>query len=77
MNYQDLPDDALLRTREICRPHGPVPYRRSAWLQRVATGRAPQPALRTPRMTCWRWRDVREYLRRLAAETPDIGGRCQ
>lgn len=77
MDYKSLPPDALLRTNEICRPLGPVPYSKSGWLKRVADGRAPQPVLRSPRMTVWRWSDIRTYLQDLAAGGSDAGSETE
>ena len=34
----------------------------SSWLERVASGEAPPPAIRAPRFTRWRMSDVRRYL---------------
>ncbi len=38
MRYDELPDAALLRLSEITRPDGPVPYRRTKWLELVRAG---------------------------------------
>lgn len=64
--FEHLPDEALLRLQDLIRPAGPLPWRRSKFLEMVASGEAPQPALKTPRMTCWRWGTIREWLDRLA-----------
>lgn len=68
IDYLRLTDDALLRAADIHRPRGPVPYSRSRWYAEVRAGRAPQPVRIAERIVAWRWGDVREYLRRLAAE---------
>lgn len=66
MQYENLPDSALLRASEIVRPAGPVPYRRTKWLDLVRSGDAPAPAVRGHRLTAWRWGDVKKYLADLA-----------
>ncbi|HEX2796682.1 MAG TPA: hypothetical protein VHN38_06325, partial [Immundisolibacter sp.] len=61
-----IADEALLRLPELIAPAGPVPYRRTAFLGLVAKGEAPAPALKRPRVTAWRWGDIREWLDQLA-----------
>jgi predicted DNA-binding transcriptional regulator AlpA len=65
-NFTTLPDEALLRVREFTAPRGPLPYGRSKFLDLVSNGEAPQPAVRKPRLTAWRWLDIRNYLVSLA-----------
>lgn len=65
IDFPNLPDAALLRAGDFLRP-GPVPLGRTAWAEMVADGRAPQPVVKRPRLTCWRWRDIREFLDTLA-----------
>ena len=67
IDYSRLPDEALLRQVEICRP-GPVPMARTAWKERVAAGLAPQPVIRKHRSVLWRWGDVRKWLDEQAAQ---------
>jgi hypothetical protein len=43
----------------------------SWWLAEVAAGRAPQPAIRRPRCTRWRFCAVAEFWRRFADEGHD------
>ncbi len=76
VEYQNLTDDALLRSSDIHRPNGPFPGGRSTWWNLVARGEAPQP-VRYGRITAWRWGDVKTYLQKIAvgihkvdAETP-------
>lgn len=42
------------------------PYAKTKFYSEMAAGRAPQPALREPRCTRWRWSDIRDWLERLA-----------
>lgn len=64
LDYRNLPDEALLRDRDIFRP-GPFPGGRSAWWAAARRGEAPQP-VKIGRMTAWRWSTVRAYLDCLA-----------
>jgi hypothetical protein len=73
IDFPNLPDSALLRAGDFLRP-GPVPLGRTAWGEMVADGRAPAPAVRRPRLTCWRWGDVRLFLESLAEPAPRAQG---
>lgn len=66
IDFNHLTDEALLRSLEFLKPSGPVPAGRTKWLELVAAGKAPQPVIRTGRLTAWRWGDIREYLISLA-----------
>jgi predicted DNA-binding transcriptional regulator AlpA len=59
--------ETLLAVAEIVAPVGPAPFRRSKFLELVAEGKAPAPALRAPRCTRWRWADIQRWLNDLAA----------
>jgi hypothetical protein len=61
-NFDGLPDQALLRLYEVVAPDGPLPHRRTKWLELVATGDAPAPAIRQPRLVAWTWGQIRTYL---------------
>ena len=63
MHFDDLPDDALLREKQILFPGGPIPVSRSTWWAGVRAGRFPQPVRLGPRTTTWRVGDIRELLR--------------
>ncbi len=65
-DFRTLPDSALLPEALICSPVGPIPFRRSKFLQLVRDGQAPQPAMVAPRCTRWRWGDVKVWLDQLA-----------
>lgn len=60
--------ETLLSIDEIAAPAGPLPYRRSKFLELVREGKAPQPALRAPRCTRWRWGDIQRWLADLTAD---------
>ena len=62
MHFDDLPDDALLREKQILHPNGPVPVSRSTWWPGVRAGRFPQPVRLGPRTTAWRVGDIRALL---------------
>ena len=66
-DLRTAPPETLLAVDEIVAPAGPAPYRRTKFLDEVAAGRAPQPAMRAPRCTRWRWSDIQTWLERLAA----------
>ncbi len=63
MNFDELPDDALLREKQILQPNGPVPVSRSTWWAGVRAGRFPKPVKLGPRTTAWRVKDIRALLR--------------
>ena len=63
MNFDNLPDGALLREKQILYPGGPVPVSRSTWWAGVRSGRFPQPVRLGPRTTAWRVGDIRTLLR--------------
>ncbi len=65
-DFHRLPDAALLRLDEFVAPNGPLPWRRSKFLELVQRRQAPQPVMRGHRMTVWRWGDLREFLESLA-----------
>jgi prophage regulatory protein len=63
MTFDNLPNDALLREKQILYPEGPVPVSRSTWWAGVRSGRFPQPVRLGPRTTTWRVGDIRALLR--------------
>jgi hypothetical protein len=69
MRFDDLPDDALLRTPEIVRTvskPGIVPHGREDWRKRVRAGDAPQPRYPLgPHLPMWTAADLRAYLHKL------------
>lgn len=69
-DFQRLPDAALLRVDEIVSPDGPLPWRRTKFLDLVAKNEAPQPVIRGHGGTFWTWGHVRTWLERLAGDTP-------
>ncbi|SMP36239.1 helix-turn-helix transcriptional regulator [Shimia sagamensis] len=62
MKFDDLPNDALLREKQVLAPGGPVPVSRSTWWAGVRSGRFPQPIRLGPRNTAWRVGDIRALL---------------
>jgi hypothetical protein len=65
-DFRRLPDEALLPLDLLVQPIGPVPFKRTRFLECVKDGTAPQPAYRAPRCTRWRWGDIRTWLDQLA-----------
>lgn len=59
IHYDTLPDDALLRERELWPI---VPFTSPTLWRRVKSGDFPQPIRLPGRMTCWRWGEVRAWL---------------
>ena len=64
IDFNKLSPEALVRAGDFLRP-GPVPFGPTAWYELVAAGKAPPPAVRRPRFTVWRWRDVQAFLEAL------------
>lgn len=64
MNFDELPNEALLREKQLLHPIGPVPISRSSWWAGVRSGRFPQPIRLGPRTTAWRVGDIRHLLKR-------------
>jgi predicted DNA-binding transcriptional regulator AlpA len=59
LNYIGLPDEALLRERELLPV---VPWSAPTLWRRVKSGDFPQPIRLEGRITVWRWGDVRAWL---------------
>jgi hypothetical protein len=59
--FEFLPDEALVPVELLCAPAGPVPYRRSWFLELVRFREAPAPAVKG-RQYYWRVSDIREWL---------------
>ncbi len=53
--------DGLLRLRQVLEL---VPVSKSAWWAGCASGRYPAPIKLTPRTTCWRRRDILDFIER-------------
>lgn len=63
-SFDDLPDGALLRERQLL----PVlPWSSPTLWRRVKTGDFPQPVRLEGRITAWRWGDVRMWLDKQAS----------
>lgn len=61
--FDQLPDAALIRQKQMLAPKGPVPYSAATVWRRVKDGTFPQP-IRIPdsRITCWKVGEVRAWL---------------
>lgn len=66
-DLSNLPGDALVGIDAVV---AVGPFARTKFYSEMAAGRAPQPAMRAPRCTRWRWADVQAWLRDLAGEAP-------
>ena len=51
-----------LRLSQIIHPHGPLPISKSSWWAGVRSGRYPQPVKLGPRITAWRYEDIRSLV---------------
>ncbi len=58
--------ETQLSCDEIVAPNGPAPYRRTKFLELVAEGKAPKPAMQAPRCTRWTWGSIQAWLEALA-----------
>ena len=57
-----LPEDGLLRLRDVLHPGGPIPVSRSAWWAGVKAGRFPPPVRLGPKTRAWRAADIRALI---------------
>lgn len=60
-NFDDLPDIALVRLKDLLAPRGPLPFSKSTMWAGCKSGRFPQP-IRIGRITAWRVNDIRDFL---------------
>lgn len=61
IDFNNLADDALLREWDVLQV---VPFSSPTFWRQVKAGKFPQPIrLAGSRVTCWRWGDVRAWLR--------------
>ena len=60
VDFKNLSDDALVRERDVLQV---LPYSAATFWRRVNSGGFPKPIRLDGRVTCWRWGDVREWLR--------------
>ena len=67
-DLRTAPPETLLSCDEIVAPNGPAPWRRTRFMDAVKAGEAPQPVMRNPRCTRWRWGDIRDWLDDLARQ---------
>ena len=59
IQFENLPDSALLRERDIL---SVIPFSPATMWRRVKSGDFPQPIRMPGRMTCWQWGEVRAWL---------------
>ena len=57
-----FPEGGLYRLREIIKPQGPVPVRRSCWYEGIRTGRFPAPVRVGNRSVAWKKSDIDRLL---------------
>jgi predicted DNA-binding transcriptional regulator AlpA len=58
--HPSLPDDGLVRLKDILAPKGPLPISRSSWWRGVAEGRYPQPVRLGRRIYAWPAEHIRK-----------------
>lgn len=68
-NFDNFPDSALVRLKDLIAPHGPIPASRSSVYAWIAAGRFPAPLKVSLRMSAWRVADVRHWLAQLSKAT--------
>lgn len=61
IDFDRLPDCALVRRRDLLAPYGPVPFSSMTLHRRVKAGAFPAP-VKLEGMNAWRWGDVRDWL---------------
>jgi prophage regulatory protein len=66
--FDDLPDDALIRLRQLMEHHL-VPFSPTTTWRKCRQGEFPQPIKVSPGITAWRVRDIRKYLEKLGARS--------
>jgi predicted DNA-binding transcriptional regulator AlpA len=67
MNFDELPDSALVRLNNVLAPKGPIPVSRSTFYAWVAAGKAPKQLALGSRVSAWRVGDIRAFLATLQA----------
>ena len=65
-------DEGLLRLKGVLQL---IPISRSHFLAGVAEGKYPQPVKLGPRVTCWRRRDILNYIDELGPQQQEAGAR--
>ncbi len=63
----------LLRLSQIIGPGNPIPVSKSTWWQGIKDGRFPKPTKLGPRITVWRFEDIKALVE--AAGAPAIESR--
>jgi prophage regulatory protein len=62
VSASQLPNTGFVRLHDILAPHGPIPVSKSTWWAGVKDGRYPKPVKLGPRITAWRWEDIRTLI---------------
>jgi prophage regulatory protein len=62
--FDDLPDDAVIRLRQLMELHL-VPFSPTTTWRKCRQGEFPQPIKVSPGITAWRVGDIRKYLKKL------------
>jgi len=57
-----LPPSGFVRLPGILAPNGPIPVSKSTWWAGIKVGRYPKPVKLGPRITAWRWEDIRTLI---------------
>jgi prophage regulatory protein len=65
INFDDLPDSALIRIKDLLAPRGPLPFKKSTLYVAVKEGRIAPPVHPSPGISAFRVSDIRAFLRDL------------
>ena len=68
IRFQDLPDEALIRLRQMLALHV-VPYSASTLWRRCRSNEFPRPIRVSPGITAWKVGDIRAHLEALSKPT--------
>lgn len=71
IRFQDLPDEALIRLRQMIALRL-VPYSASTLWRRCRSNDFPRPIKVSPGVTAWRVGDVRRYLKNVGNTTAEV-----
>lgn len=63
MTINDLPDDALLRTRDLFGNPPILPFSRTTWSRGLRAGRYPPGVALSTKVRVWRAEEIRSVLR--------------
>jgi predicted DNA-binding transcriptional regulator AlpA len=74
-NFDDFPNSALVRLKDLLAPYGPLPISKSTLWSWCKSGRFPQPVRVAPRVTAWRVGEIRAFLAGLEPSHAPINNR--